>query len=262
VTDKLDEYDKGKTPDPDDISVLATLKRKPDAIPDWMKPRDVFMRHLHTLISAGFDTTANLLTWSQYFLSHYPAVQQKLRDEILSTFGKDGKITIERLESLKYMNCFIKEALRLRPSGIELPRVLAKDLDMEYEEHGEMHKVHLPRGTRVSYSIYTAHQHPENFKDRPEEFDPERYMVDPNGGAVSTWVSAATMDEGVVLTWVGFRYCTIGFSYGPRRCLGERLALTEARWILAEIVRKFEVLPVEGWKYEASSEGNMVGLGD
>ena len=47
-----------------------------------------------------------------YYLSSYPEYQQRIREEAYDTFGKEGPITAEKLESQRFTNAFIKETLR------------------------------------------------------------------------------------------------------------------------------------------------------
>lgn len=83
----------------------------------------------------------------------------------------------------------------------------------------------------ISYHIQAAHQLDSNWPNRPTEWWPDRWVQgDPNGGATST-------------------YAFIPFSYGPRRCLGERLALAEARLVVANLVRHFRInVPRDGFQ--------------
>lgn len=39
---------------------------------------------------AGFDTTANTLSFTVYYLALYPDVQERLRQEVFDVCGEDG----------------------------------------------------------------------------------------------------------------------------------------------------------------------------
>ncbi|TPX33213.1 hypothetical protein SmJEL517_g03896 [Synchytrium microbalum] len=234
--DKIDEFAAKGELEGFQQSILGTILKK-GAIPAWMD-REHMTTHLVTLLFAGHDTTSNLLTFAIHFAATYPEYQEMIRQEAITTFGKDGPITVDKLESLKFVNAFIKETLRLRPSGPELGRVTNDNVHLEWEENGEKLTVDLPPRSIVSYSIYAASHHPLHYPDRPEEFDPRRFLDDPIGGGTSV-------------------YAFIPFSYGPRRCLGERLALMEARWILCDVMRRWKVVPAANWTVKMEQAGNM-----
>lgn len=62
----------------------------------------------------GFDTTALSLSYVTYLLAVNPKIQEKVIEEIAREFGT-SEVEFEKLGRLKYMDCVIKEALRLYP---------------------------------------------------------------------------------------------------------------------------------------------------
>ncbi len=56
---------------------------------------------------AGYDTTANALTYSAYCLLSNPAKQQKLVAEI-DAFGRDRVPTFDDLDAFPYLDAVIK----------------------------------------------------------------------------------------------------------------------------------------------------------
>ncbi|KXS16937.1 cytochrome P450 [Gonapodya prolifera JEL478] len=223
----------------EDISVITTLIRD-NTVPDWMD-RAELIKQLITLLFAGHDTTSNMLTWTFYFLAHYPDCQQKLRDEALAAFGRDGELDIDTLERSKYCTAFLKESLRLRPSSLGQPRFPSKPVSIEWDDTTtgtKGNKLEVRPGMSVMYDQWAMQRDPNIWGPTVEEFDPERFIKDPHGGATSI-------------------YAFVPFSYGPRRCLGEKLALTEGRWILTEIVRRWKVVPADKWDYQIAVVGNM-----
>jgi cytochrome P450 len=168
------------------------------------------------LLLAGYETTANALTWTGYLLSQHAWAVQNLREEVRQTLR--GRLPAAAdLASLPYMRQVLDESLRLfPPAWIIGRRALADD---------EMGGYHIPAGTVIAICIYTLHRHPA-FWEQPERFDPERFTPE--------HISRRE------------RYAYIPFSIGPRQCIGNGFALLEASLILACIAQRFELRLIPG----------------
>ena len=60
------------------------------------------------------DTTSNALSRIMHFLAEYPAVQEKLRAEILeATDGGQHDLDYDRLMKLPYLDAVCRETLRV-----------------------------------------------------------------------------------------------------------------------------------------------------
>lgn len=81
-----------------------------------------------TFLGAGFETTANLMTWTMMLLSQHPEWQEKGRQEALA-LCQAGKWapTFEQLSDLKILTCILNESLRLYPPGTGLGRSVTED---------------------------------------------------------------------------------------------------------------------------------------
>ena len=65
---------------------------------------------------AGRDTTAATLTFVVYFLSQYPYVMERLRQEILEVVGPSRSPTFEDIRDMKYLRAVLNgEPKRLVP---------------------------------------------------------------------------------------------------------------------------------------------------
>ncbi|KAG6735620.1 hypothetical protein POTOM_061741 [Populus tomentosa] len=69
---------------------------------------------LMTMLIAGHETSAAVLTWTFYLLSKEPIVMSKLQNEVDCVLG-DRFPTIEEMKKLKYTTRVINESLRLYP---------------------------------------------------------------------------------------------------------------------------------------------------
>ena len=83
-----------------------------------------------TITFAGHDTTAASIYYTLYMLALHPNFMARVEEEIYNTFGDDAErpVTMEDLPSLKYLECFIKETMRLCPSVTFISRECNEDV--------------------------------------------------------------------------------------------------------------------------------------
>ncbi|KAJ7480763.1 cytochrome P450 monooxygenase pc-1 [Mycena latifolia] len=66
-------------------------------------------------IKAGRDTTMHVMTMVIYFLSMYPEVCTRLREEVLAYVGPTRRPTYDDIKGMKYLRAVINESMRLYP---------------------------------------------------------------------------------------------------------------------------------------------------
>jgi cytochrome P450 len=73
-----------------------------------------------TFLIAGHETTSISTSWTLYLLAKYPHVQDLLREELVKAFPDKSKFnpTFDEINSLEFLNCVVKETLRLHSPGI------------------------------------------------------------------------------------------------------------------------------------------------
>ncbi|KAK6166505.1 hypothetical protein SNE40_023174 [Patella caerulea] len=157
---------------------------------------------------AGYETTASTLQFLSYHLVKNPEVQEKLVKEI-ETHVFNREPTYDEINKLTYMEQVIFETLRHCPPVITVNRKASTDVDIK--------GVHIPKDAMVMIPIYMIQHDPENYEN-PEEFRPERF-------------DAATRKESNPVTF-------LPFGYGPRLCIGMRLALLETKIALVHVLRR------------------------
>nr|XP_019591627.1 PREDICTED: cytochrome P450 4V2 [Rhinolophus sinicus]XP_019591628.1 PREDICTED: cytochrome P450 4V2 [Rhinolophus sinicus] len=166
-----------------------------------------------TFMFEGHDTTAAAINWALYLLGSYPEVQKTLDNELDEVFGKSNRpATLEDLKKLKYLECVIKETLRIFPSVPMIARNINQNCKIgEYD---------ISKGCQALIVFYALHRDPKYFPD-PEEFKPERFFPENSKGR--------------------HPYAYVPFSAGPRNCIGQRFAMMEEKTILSCILRHFWV---------------------
>ncbi|XP_068664568.1 protein LUTEIN DEFICIENT 5, chloroplastic-like [Aristolochia californica] len=167
---------------------------------------------LMTMLIAGHETSAAVLTWTFYLLTKEPRVLSKLQDEVDSVLG-DRFPTIDDMKNLKYTARVINESLRLHPQPpVLIRRSLEDDILGEYP---------IKRGEDIFISVWNLHRSPTHWIEA-DKFNPERWPLDgPNPNETNQ----------------NFSY--LPFGGGPRKCVGDMFATFETVVTLAMLVRRF-----------------------
>uniref|UniRef100_A0A453D992 Uncharacterized protein n=4 Tax=Triticinae TaxID=1648030 RepID=A0A453D992_AEGTS len=161
------------------------------------------------LLTAGTDTSALTTEWAMALLMTHPAAMAKARAEIDAIVGMDRLVDESDLANLPYLQCVVKETLRLCPVGPIIPA-------HEAMEDCTVGGFHVPRGTMILVNAWAIHRD-ANVWDAPEEFRPERFL---GRDTVTTPM--------------------LPFGLGRRRCPGEGLAMRLVGLTLATLVQCFE----------------------
>ena len=171
---------------------------------------DLIRDQLLTMLIAGHDTSTALLAWSLYLLGKHPAALERVQAEVDDVLGSDLP-DVENISELNYLNQVIKETLRLYPPIHAGNRIAA--VDLEYQDY------FIPAGSRIMYSIYLTHRHPDHWSD-PARFDPDRFAPGSRNAPKA--------------------YSYLPFGGGPRNCIGGAFAQVEAKAILGRLIQRFD----------------------
>ncbi|WP_026672938.1 cytochrome P450 [Alkalihalobacterium bogoriense] len=188
------------------LSILMNVEENGDRMTNEQL-RDEMM----TFFLAGHETTANTLTWAFYLLGQHPDILEQLRKEVKEKVG-DAPLSMENISELSYMDNVLKEVMRLYPAVWWISRGPMQDV--------ELNGYHIPKGTDLALSQWAMHRHPDYF-DNPHSFEPDRWEGDFEKSLPNT--------------------VYFPFGGGPRICIGNHFALTEAKIILGTIVQQFDV---------------------
>ncbi len=176
-----------------------------------------------TILLAGHETTANALTWTFYLLSQHPEAAQRLHAEVDSVLaGRPPGIA--DLPRLPYTRMVLQEAMRLYPPVWSLARRAI--------EADELAGYPIPAGSVIHISFYALHRHARLW-DEPDAFRPERFS-----------------DEAVEQR---HKFAYLPFSAGPRKCIGDQLALTEGQLILAAVAQHYHLTLAPGQRIDTAA---------
>lgn len=169
-----------------------------------------------SILIAGHETTGAGLAWSFHLLAQNPEAAAKLRAEAESVLGGGVPGDIKTLQQLPYARAVFEETMRLYPPVWTFSRdALRPDRLGETE---------VRTGDTVMICAYAVHRDPRLW-DAPESFRPERFLNDAERRR--------------------HKYAYIPFGGGPRTCLGNRFAMTEAVIALAATAQRYELAHAE-----------------
>ncbi|XP_073251504.1 cytochrome P450 4V2-like [Porites lutea] len=175
--------------------------------------REGVREEVDTFMFEGHDTTAAGITWALYLLGRHPVIQQKVHDEVDSFFEQRPEtLTVDDLKDLRYLECVIKEALRLFPSVPFFARTTTEDFHMDGYT--------APKGTSVGIATLALHRNSDVWP-APLEFNPDRFLPENSQGR--------------------HPFAYIPFSAGPRNCIGQRFAFLEEKIVLYHVMRNFSI---------------------
>jgi len=178
------------------------------------------LNSLTIFLMAGVDNTTNVTLWLLLNLGRNPKVQEKLYQEIMEVVG-DGPVTEEHLEKLEYMRQVFRESHRLTPL---LPGSTFRVLDHPLEVSG----YEIPAGITFHFGIAAIQKDPR-YVENPEEFIPERWSKE-----------AVAKRKGTPQEIIDTLVIAKPFGYGPRMCIGYRIAQNEIRVLLCHLLRDWK----------------------
>jgi cytochrome P450 len=203
--------------------LLARLLAGQDGAPGERMPAAQLRDEAVTLWVAGQTTVAAALAWTCYLLAQHPEAARALQGELDAVLG-GRRPTPQDLPRLRYTRLVLDESLRLYPPTWVTARTpLAADAIGGHA---------LPAGALLLVSPYVLHRHPA-FWAHPERFDPERF----------------TPERALARP----RFAYFPFGGGPRRCIGQGLAMLEMLVILAMVAQAYELRPVPGHPVEPAA---------
>ena len=227
---------------------------------------------IKSFLFAGQDTTATLIQWMCFELSKSswsPAaadILKKLGAEHDSVLGTEGgpfnaldvlgstdeasrKETEAILGSrLPYTTAFIKETLRLHPPAATarlVPEISPENptpVTMRMRTVSGKEKDVEVNGLRIYSAQHLIHQHKDIWGPDARIFRPERWLDDKYMSTIPTGA------------WRPFER-------GPRNCIGQELAMVEAKVVLCAVVRGFEWEKV-GYSGKSQKEDMELPRGD
>ncbi len=178
---------------------------------------DEIVSHVNSILLAGHITTSSLCA----FLLHLLVANEDYKNRVLTelaTLSWNKKWTREELERLQILDYALLEVERMYAPIANLPRTVVEEFDFA--------GFRFPPGVVIYCSIAGTHYISDIFAN-PHVFNPDRF--------------APPREEHKALP-----FSLIGFSAGPRKCMGMAFARMEIKLIVSLILRRFRLESVEG----------------
>lgn len=189
---------------------------------------DEIVSQSFVFVLAGYETTANALSYAAYLLATNPDAQQRLIDEIDEKCPKGTDVTTELVSNLPYLDMVMSESLRMYPPAYIFNRVTKNDIVIK--------GISIPKGLTIAVPIYGIH-HNEKLWPDPEKFIPERFTPEAKAER--------------------HPFAYVPFGNGPRNCIGMRLALLEAKLALVKVLQNLVLKVVDDTQIPLQLEAKL-----
>ncbi|XP_058974812.1 cytochrome P450 4e2-like [Musca domestica] len=128
-----------------------------------------------------------------------------------------GNATLQDLNEMKYLDCVIKESMRIYPPVL----FFGRNVEKEYNMNGKTIPAHTSLLIFVIAMNYNEAIYPDPYRFDPQRFDADQRMTTQNP----------------------FEY--VPFGGGQRNCIGQKFAMLEVKTVISKIVRNFQILAPE-----------------
>ncbi|KAJ3560335.1 hypothetical protein NP233_g10902 [Leucocoprinus birnbaumii] len=202
-------------------AVPSIAQRFIESLPENMtheqKEEELIARHTcASAYLAGADTTVSAVQTFFLAMSMYPEHQKKAQAELDSVLN--GRLPeFGDRPFLPHINAIVKETMRWQP-------VTPMGFGHAASEADEYNGYYIPKGTLVMGSTWGIMRDPEAY-DRPDEFNPERYLKDGK-------INPAVRDPSVA-----------AFGYGRRICPGRHFSDESLFSIIAHTLAVYDIRP-------------------
>jgi cytochrome P450 len=245
--EELERRDYANVKDPSLLRFLVDMR---GADIDNKQLRDDLM----TMLIAGHETTAAVLTWALFELTKNPEVMAKVHAEIDAVIG-DRTPTYEDIKEMQYLRLVVAETLRMYPEPPLLIRRCRTENDLP---RGGGRDATVIRGMDIFLSLYNLHRD-GRFWPEPDVFQPERWLTKFSNPEVQGWAGydpEKWINTMLYPNEISSDFAYLPFGGGPRKCVGDEFATLEATVTLAMVLRRFE-FDFDASKLDETSVGIM-----
>ena len=184
---------------------------------------------LMTMLIAGHETTAAMLTWTLYELTNAdPGMLNSIQVEIRNVMGTKKRPDYDDIVNMPRLRMALIEALRLYPEPPVLIRRARIEDTLPPGGTGLDNGVKILRGTDIFVSTWNLHRSPELWEDA-EKFDPTRWERNFRNDGIKGWQGFnPDLTQGLYPNEIATDFAFLPFGGGQRKCVGDQFAMLEA----------------------------------
>jgi cytochrome P450 len=208
---------------------------------------DEVLGNLFLYLIAGYETTANAMTYGFITLALRQDLQDRIIEEVDGVYAEaaaEGRTSLnytDDFEKFQYTYGFMYEVFRLYPGVCLITKMVPKDTTITvYPENKSPRQHVLPAECRMYLNV-AVHYHERYWPD-PWALKPDRWFgtigATPNERPDKKVVASdkSRQVRGTLMT----------FSGGARACLGRKFTQSEYTGVLATLLREYRVVLGEG----------------
>jgi cytochrome P450 family 97 subfamily B polypeptide 3 len=232
TVEELEERDNAE-----DASVLRFLVDMRGEDVSSMVLRDDLM----TMLIAGHETTAAMLTWTLFELSRGPpGMLREIQAEVRTVLAGKDRPDYDDIVAMKKLRFSLIEALRLYPEPPLLIRRARTQDNLPPGSSNLYDGVKVLRGTDMFISTWNLHRSPDLWEN-PETFDPTRWERSFKNPSVKGWEG---FDPDKVTGFYPNEQATdfafLPFGGGNRKCIGDQFAMMEAAVTMSMLLKNYD----------------------
>lgn len=168
---------------------------------------------MRVIFIAGIDTSSIAIFSTILLLAIHQQHQNKVVEELSGLFESDDcDVTHEHLSKMPFLECAIKEALRLFPPAPIVSRKCSDDVDLCGGK--------IPKGTELIINIAHLHRNEKYWGPQANEYDPKRFLPENSADRPA--------------------YSYLPFCGGARNCIGMKFAYVTAKIVVARLLRQYK----------------------
>ncbi|KAI0368653.1 cytochrome P450 [Pilatotrama ljubarskyi] len=230
----------------DIMSVL--LKANLQASEEDKLPDEEVLAQMSTFILAGTDTTSNALSRVLYLLAMHPAIQDKLRAELVDAHERYGdNIPYDELMQLHYLDAVCRETLRLHAPSTMVFREAFEDTilplmtPIRTVDGRHVNEIAVPKGTLIVLNVRACNTNKALWGEDADKWRPERWLEP----------LPRELEEARI---PGVYSNLMTFGAGSYSCIGFKFSQLEMKVVLSSLVRTFSFdLPDKPIKWNSAA---------